>query len=184
MEFPIEELMDEDKCYDWLLTYFHDGELCCPRCGSTDYRAHTSTRKPIIQFKCHDCSTYFNVFTATEFKGTKWRCSRVVTVLRGFLKGESTRSMSKELRLSYPNLLYLRHRLMENAYLNREVIPLPDKETESDEVFQNAGEKGILHPFPDDPPRCRANKKKDRAPSKMTGLPSMGPSEGKVDRSA
>ena len=31
---------------------------------------------------------------------------------------------------------------------------------ESDEVFQNAGEKGDLHPCPDDPPRVRAHKKK------------------------
>ena len=32
-----------------------------------------------------------------------------------------------------------------------------DDETESDEMFQNAGEKGTLHPDPDDPPRRRAN---------------------------
>jgi len=34
---------------------------------------------------------------------------------------------------------------------------LPDRETESDEMFQNAGEKGDKHEDPDDPPRRRAN---------------------------
>ena len=34
---------------------------------------------------------------------------------------------------------------------------LPDQETESDEMFQNAGEKGVKHNDPNDPPRRRAN---------------------------
>ena len=82
-------------------------------------------------------------------------------ILRGFLKGDSTLSMSREMGLGYRNLLYLRHELMGNALENREAGILPDSETESDEMYQNSGEKGILHPDPDDPPRRRANKKKD-----------------------
>lgn len=35
---------------------------------------------------------------------------------------------------------------------------LGDEVTEADEMYQNAGEKGILHDDPDDPPRRRANK--------------------------
>jgi len=37
---------------------------------------------------------------------------------------------------------------------------LVDKVVESDEVFINAGEKGLRHSSCDDPPRVRANKKK------------------------
>jgi transposase len=40
------------------------------------------------------------------------------------------------------------------------VTPLPDQETESDEMFQNAGEKGHKHSDPEDPPRRRANKRR------------------------
>lgn len=40
------------------------------------------------------------------------------------------------------------------------MTPLPDQETESDEMFQNAGEKGRKHSDPDDPPRRRANKRR------------------------
>lgn len=38
--------------------------------------------------------------------------------------------------------------------------PLPDQDTEADEMYQNAGEKGTLHSDPDDPPRKRANKQR------------------------
>ena len=81
-------------------------------------------------------------------------------ILRGFLKGDSTLSMSREMGLGYRNLLYLRHELMDNSYYNRVQDLLPDEKTESDEMYQNSGEKGVLHPKPDDPPRRRANKKR------------------------
>lgn len=180
MIFPIDNLMDEQKCYDWLVEYFHDGHLVCPKCKGSHYHAHKNTRKPIIQFKCDDCNTYFNVFTATVFKATRWSCSKVVMILRGFHKGDSTRSMSIEMKLGYRNLLYLRHELMENAFFKRESSLLPDEVTESDEMYQNSGEKGILHPDPADPPRRRANKKRGLVPGKTTDRPSLELSGGKA----
>jgi transposase-like protein len=38
--------------------------------------------------------------------------------------------------------------------------PLKDTEVEADEMYQNAGEKGVPHRDPEDPPRRRANKKR------------------------
>ena len=38
--------------------------------------------------------------------------------------------------------------------------PLGDEVVEADEMYQNAGEKGIEHPDPDDPPRRRGNGRK------------------------
>jgi predicted RNA-binding Zn-ribbon protein involved in translation (DUF1610 family) len=160
MQYAIDDLLDEDKCYGHLLEHFHNGKLSCSSCGGSSYRAHQSIRKPVVQYKCSDCGKFFNVYSKTAFQGTHWPCSKVVMVLRGFSKGESTLKMSKELKLGYPNLLALRHELMENAHANRNVEPLPDKATESDEMYQNSGEKGVLHPDPEDPPRRRANKKR------------------------
>ena len=173
MIFPINDLMDEQKCYDWLVDFFHNGHLPCACCGGNDYHAHKNARRPVVQYRCDGCGAFFNVFTATSFKGTHWPCSTVVSVLRGFLKGESTLSISKELGLGYRNLLYLRHDLMGNAHFKRDGSELPDTVTESDEVFQNAGEKGIPHTDGDDPPRRRANKKKDWAHGGTTAPPSM-----------
>ena len=160
MDYAIDNLLDEDRCYAHLVDHFHGGKLICPNCGSSNKRVHHRRRKPVFQFMCLDCKTYFNVFTGTAFAGTRWACSKVVMILRGFLKGDSTLSMSREMGLGYRNLLYLRHELMNNALGNREEGLLPDSETESDEMYQNSGEKGILHPDLEDPPRRRANKKK------------------------
>lgn len=160
MDYGIDDLMDEDKCYEHVVGHFHDGSLCCPSCKSDHMRVHGRQRAPILQHLCLNCDTYFNVFSGTVFQGTHWSCSKVVLVLRGFSKGESTLSISRELKLGYSNLLYLRHELMGNAADNRPVERLPDKATESDEMYQNSGEKGILHPDPEDPPRRRANKKR------------------------
>jgi transposase-like protein len=173
MEYSIDKLLDEQKCYDHLLNYIHGGHLNCSCCGSNEYRVHQRRRKPVLQYKCQDCGTYFNVYSGTAFQGTHWPCSKVVMILRGIVKGDSTLNISKELGLGYRNLLYLRHELMSNGFDNREQAILEDEATESDEMYQNSGEKGLLHPNPEDPPRCRANKKKGMALGQMTAPRSM-----------
>jgi hypothetical protein len=90
--------------------------------------------------------------------------------------------MSKEMGLGYRNLLYLRHELMENSFVNRELDILPDKASESDEMYQNAGEKGIRHLDPDDPPRRRANKKKGSALLTTTDRPYSARLVGKAGK--
>lgn len=69
----------------------------------------------------------------------------MVLIFRGFLQGVSTAQLSRELSCDYANLLTLRHEFMLRGYqnLNRQV--LEDLITETDEMFQNAGEKGEKH---------------------------------------
>ena len=69
---------------------------------------------------------------------------------------------------------------MGNALENREEGLLEDLETESDEMYQNSGEKGIKHPDPDDPPRRRANKKRGSATGETTDLAYSAPLGGKA----
>src|SRR5712692_1177459 len=45
-------------------------------------------------------------------------------------------------------------------HYKKKTAPLTDPVTESDEMFQNAGEKGTPHGAPDDRPRRRANKRR------------------------
>lgn len=51
MIFLIDNLMDEQKCYEWLLEYFYNSQLCCASCASTHYHANQSSRRPVIQYK-------------------------------------------------------------------------------------------------------------------------------------
>ena len=68
--------------------------------------------------------------------------------------------MARELRCDRKHLLQLRHRLQGNALLRLDRNPLGDAVVEADEAYVNAGEKGIPHPDPADPPRRRANRRR------------------------
>jgi len=162
LDYSIEDLLSEEKCYEHLLDLLHNNELVCPKCGSCHYGVQNKARCPIMKYKCKDenCGRIFNIFTNTAFQGTHFSCSKIVLILRGFFQGESTARLSRELKIDRGNLLDIRHKLQNNALLNRPKDALPDVETETDELFQNAGEKSDPHLDPEDPPRRRANKKR------------------------
>ena len=52
--------------------------------------------------------------------------------------------------------------------------PLRDDIVEADGMYQNAGEKGLLHPDPEDTPRRRANKVRGHGASKNDRPPILG----------
>ena len=94
--------------------------------------------------------------------------------MRGISQGVPTMQLADELELDYGTLLERRHRIQELALKNRPTEALPDQETEADELFQNAGEKGSKHLDPDDPPRIRANKRKGRGTFENDRPPILG----------
>jgi transposase len=184
MDFPIDDLMDEDKCYQFLLDLFHPRGLHCPRCHAHEgLQIHNSYREPILNYRCARCKRVFNAWTGTIFQGTHWRPSQMVLILRGFTQGVSTAQLARELSCSRRHLLDLRHRFQNQAKSTLDRKALGDVAVEADEMYQNAGEKGIPHEDPEDPPRRRANKIKghgtmenDRPP--VVGI--VGRESGKV----
>jgi transposase len=161
MDFPIADLMDEDACYAKLLLWLHPEGFACPRCHADDrMTVHRRHRPPVLDYRCGHCLRVFNVFTGTSLHGVKRRPSELVLILRGFAQGVPTAQLARELECDRSELLKLRHRLQDTAFLGRDQQPLSDTATEADEAYQNAGEKGVPHDDPDDPPRRRANKVK------------------------
>jgi hypothetical protein len=65
----------------------------------------------------------------------------VILLVRGVLKGEPSTTLAAELALNYKTVLALRRLLQANAQDLQSNDPLADEQTESDEMFQNAGEK-------------------------------------------
>jgi hypothetical protein len=61
--------------------------------------------------------------------------------------------MARELNLSRQTVHDMRKLIQANAEHLQPEDALPDSCTETDEMFQNAGEKGDRHDDPDDPPR-------------------------------
>jgi transposase len=173
MDFPIVDLMNEEACYEYLVGVLHPEGLRCPGCGAKDgLGVHRCHRSPVLDYQCGHCGRVFNAWTGTSLANTHRRPAEVLLILRGILQGVPTARLARELNCDRKHLLELRRKLQGLAERAQEEDPaLQDPVTEADEMFQNAGEKGILHTDPDDPPRRRANKQrghgtfdKDRPP--------------------
>ena len=95
-------------------------------------------------------------------------------MIRGFSQGVTTNHIAEELERDYGTLLKWRHKIQQLALENRPDEPLPDMQTEADELFQNAGEKGKKHTEPEDPPRRRANKRRGRGTFENDRPPIVG----------
>jgi transposase-like protein len=159
MDFPIHHLMDEAACYALLLDWMHPSGLTCPHCQSSDAWVHRYYREPVLDYRCKSCGSVYNAFTGTVFSKTRRRPSELIMILRGVATAVPTARMARELNCSRAHLLELRHKLQANALARRDSTPLPDDKIEADEMYKNAGEKGIPHIDPADPPRRRANRK-------------------------
>ena len=162
LKFPVGHLFDEQKSYNFLKNLLHPNGFGCPNGHELppNQAPHKhQKREAVVNFRCRTCRKIFNIFTDTSWSGSSYPCSTIILILRGFAQGTPTLHLSKELNIDYKTLLERRHQFQENAYDNRILDELTDDDVETDEMFQNAGEKGIPHLDPEDPPRVRANKK-------------------------
>lgn len=144
MRFPITDLLDPKDCESWLLDYFHPDGLKCPNCQCDVSEAHffRRTQKSQLEvFRCNHCQAVYNLYTNTVFQQRHLTPQQVVLLLRGVLKGETSAALADELEVSYQTILDIRRDLQQNAAHLQPDTPLPDQVTESDEMFQNAGEK-------------------------------------------
>lgn len=80
IDFPIDELLDEQACLVWLERYLHPDGLQCARCGSADRRV--ARRLGVLTaYRCADCDFYtdeWRGYTAVEAKlnGQTWASGR------------------------------------------------------------------------------------------------------------
>lgn len=140
IEFPIQDLMDEDACRQKLLQILHPDGLACPHCGSNSYRLARRNRY-YESYRCKDCQGYFSAYSQTVFAHTRQSASTLLLLLRGVAKGETSSKLSAELQLNYGWLLSLRRRIQERILAQLPDKPMEGNNFEMDELFQNAGEK-------------------------------------------
>jgi transposase-like protein len=143
MIFPIAELLDEEQSVAWVEKYFHPKRLRCPGCGATTKyaRAFRTHRRGLVDYRCRECQSTDNLYTGTIFAGSNLEPRRVVLLLRGVCKGEPSAVLAEEVGLSRQCVHRWRQRIQQNAYALLSDAARPDSETETDEMFQNAGEK-------------------------------------------
>ena len=142
LSFPITDLLDEQKCFDWLVNVLHPQGLHCDQCQrpASEARIHRRDRAPVLYYRCI-CTRIYNAFAGTIWQGTQRSCAQIVSILQGFAQGKSTAHLARELHTDRPHLLGLRHRIQANAEKRYLPNALPDRVVEVDEMYQNAGEK-------------------------------------------
>ena len=144
MEFPITDLLDYESSVAWITEHFHPQGFHCPKCGAPPTQARSfrkTKRSQLVVYRCLQCQTAYNLYTGTIFQQTHLTPMQVVLLMRGICKGESSQVLAAELDLNYGRVLSLRHAAQANAENAQPDTPLLDQRTETDEMFQNAGEK-------------------------------------------
>jgi transposase-like protein len=187
MDFSLIDYLDEAACYTKLLELLHTDGLACPHCGEEQRLGiHRRHRDPVLDYQCAACGRVFNAWTGTALQGTHRRPAQVLMILHGITKGTPTAQMARELGCDRRWLLALRHQLQGFALRWLDRNPLDDGVVEADEMYQNAGEKGIPHMDPEDPPRRRANNRRghgtfatDRPP--IAGVVGRGSGEVRME---
>jgi transposase-like protein len=144
MEFPITDLLSQDESEKWILEHFHPQGLKCPECGlgvEKAYEFRRTQRSQLTVYRCQGCGCAYNLYSGTVFQQRHLTPPQVVLLLRGILKGEPSQTLAAELGLHYMTVLDLRREVQHNAEGLQPETPIPDGYSESDEMFQNAGEK-------------------------------------------
>ena len=111
--FPIQSLMDEQACYNYLLAALHPEGLRCPEGHllPTGQGAHDRHRAPIVDYRCQTCGAVFNLFTHTIWSKTRYSCATIVLILRGVAQGVPTAHLARELGIDRAHLLAHRHEI-------------------------------------------------------------------------
>lgn len=144
IDFPIKELMDRAACLEWIEAYFHPAGQCCPHCKASSEEARwfrKTKRSDLDVYRCQKCQGIYNLYSGTVFEGRYFTPEQTVLFIRGVWQGQSSAQLSRELNISRLTAIEVRHQLQANAEQAQPEAPLDDLEVETDEMFQNAGEK-------------------------------------------
>jgi transposase-like protein len=149
MDCPIIDLLDMDASTAWIERHFHPQGLRCPHCQAPRqqarfFRVNGGSGLPV--YRCLRCDGIYHLYSGTLFAESQLTPEQVVLLLQGVLQGKPSAQLGREIGLTEKTVRKWRHRLQAQAL--QPDSPLSDLETESDELFQNAGEKrdGTLRP--------------------------------------
>lgn len=122
--FPLDGLLDEQACCDWLVETLHPQGLMCPHGHPLPpgQKPHDRHRAPVMDYRCRECGAVYNLFTDTILKGVRWPCSTVILMLKGFAEGTPSKHLAAELHVDRIQLMQWRHRVQ--ALLEARLSPL------------------------------------------------------------
>ena len=151
LRFPLDGLLDDQACYEFLLRILHPEGLRCPRGHllPASQAPHRRCRPVIPDECCRQCGAVFNVFISTIFSKTSIAVPR------------SSKSCAASLKAHRPSIWPINwqsiaricsHDGMRYTHWWPRIFslaaPLPNLVTEADELYQNAGVKDRKHSDP------------------------------------
>ena len=128
----------------WIEAYFHPNGLKCPHCGTEFEQSRwfrKTKRSDLDVYRCQRCQGIYNLYSGTVFEGRYFPPEQTVLFIRGVCQGQSTAQLARELGISRTTATEVRQALQANAEQAQAQTPLDDLAVETDEMFQNAGEK-------------------------------------------
>jgi hypothetical protein len=140
IDFPITDLLDDDRCSLWLERYLHPRGLQCPHCGSPDRRL-VRVQGHFPAYRCRVCAGDDTWLTGTVFAKTRQPPATLVLLRRGMAKGEPTARLARKLVLSRTQLHTLRPRIQTQLHATAPTGMMVGTAFEADELYQHAGEK-------------------------------------------
>ena len=160
MDFPIQSLMHEEKTQAWVF-HFHPQGLCCPKCQASvaEARKFRKTETSGLQVRLLTLEASTTSIPGRSLLAHSFVPHRCVLLLRGVCQGVSSAQLGRELGLSRQTVLSIRRKL-QTCRADTARSCFTHAEVETDEMFQNAGEKGDKHVDASDPPRRRGNKRR------------------------
>ena len=143
MIFPITDLLSDGESVKWLEQYFHPNGFGCPGCraAAAQSKVFRLSQRGLADYRCNQCSKVYNLYSGTLLSGSKLRPAQAILLLRGVCKGESSRALAEELGLTRMTVHQWRRKLQAQAHAMLEKSALNAADTETDEMYQNAGEK-------------------------------------------
>ncbi len=124
LQVPLDDLLDEQACHDFLLRVLHPDGLHCPQGHPLPaaQAAPDRQRAPNLDYRCRSCGAVFNLVTGTIWTKPRSPCSTIVQILRGSAQGVSTKHLAEEWGLDRGQLLERRQRLQ--ALVAEQLSPL------------------------------------------------------------
>lgn len=141
MEFPLDDLFDDERSEQWVMNYVHPNGLPWTGGGrGTDAmrRVLCTRRSGVTVYRCRQCHRVDNVYTGT-IQGNQRRLTQVILLVRDVCKGKPSTVLAKELGISRTTVHILQRAMQCIARQRQLDTPLDDQHTETDEIFRHAG---------------------------------------------
>jgi transposase len=176
----LNDLIDEEKCYEEVRRMRWPYRTECPRCGSNKVvkRGRNHRHKGCRRYTCRNCEKRFDDLTGTIFMGRHQPLSAWFSYLYLMGLNQSNLQIAEELGLNESDGQWMAEQLREGIVKRRRTVRLSGV-VECDEVYIVAGHKGRPERIVGRPPRCRRLK---GAPGRGTLAKDKPPIFGMIER--